>query len=81
MFAQIYALQFDPSQAESHVKFAEQVVTPDLQQQPGFQGMQFLVDRQSGRAMGISYSDFAVPGRAAAERAGSRDLRPQNRDT
>ena len=69
MFAQIYAFQFDPSQAESHVKFVEQVVASDLRRQPGFKGMQLLIDRERGRALGVSYWASEATARAAAERS------------
>lgn len=79
MFAQIYAFQFDPSQAKSHVTSVEQVVAPDLRQQPGFQGMPLLVDRERGRALGVSYWASETTARAAGC-AGSRDPQPRDRD-
>lgn len=77
MFAQIYAFQFDPSQAESHVKFVEQVVAPDLRRQPGFKGMQLLIDRERGRALGVSYWASEATARAAADRSANPPAPPE----
>ena len=69
MFAQVYAYQADSSQTEADVQFVKQVVLPDLQSRRGFKGGRLLVDRQSGRAFGITYWENEAEARAAAERS------------
>lgn len=69
MFAQVYSYQSDPSQTETDVQFVKQVVLSDMQNVRGFQGLRLLVDRQTGRCLGISYWATEADARAAAEQS------------
>src|SRR5687768_2285867 len=71
MFAQVYSYQSDPSQLEADLQFVKKFVLPDLQSMRGFKGGRMLVDRQTGRALGISYWENQADARAAAERVAS----------
>jgi heme-degrading monooxygenase HmoA len=69
MFVQTYSYQADPAQTEAVSQFVKHVVVPDIQRQHGFQGLQALVDRQSGKGLGISYWATEADARAAATAA------------
>jgi heme-degrading monooxygenase HmoA len=69
MFAQVFSFECDPAQAESMLQFFKKVVAPDLQRQPGFQGVQNLTNSESGHWLGISYWGSEAEARTAAERA------------
>ena len=76
MFAQTYAYQADPTQTEAVSKFVKHVVVPDIQRQHGFKGLRALVDRQTGKGLGISYWETEADARAAAKTAANPPLPP-----
>jgi heme-degrading monooxygenase HmoA len=67
MFAYTFSYQADPSQTEAVSQFVKHVVVADIQRQHGFKGMRALVDRQSGKGLGISYWETEADARAAAK--------------
>ncbi len=67
MFAQTYSYQSDPSQVEADVQFVKHVVVADMQKLHGFKGLRLLVNRQTGRALGVSYWENEADARAAGE--------------
>ena len=69
MFAEVFSYQSDPAQVEAHVEFVKHVVMPDNQKAPGFKSFQMLVDRQTGRSVGITYWENEADARAAAEQS------------
>ena len=76
MFAQTYSFQADPSQTEAVSQFVKHVVVPDIQRGHGFRGLCALVDRQSGKGLGISYWETEADARVAAEMAANPPLPP-----
>ncbi len=66
MFAYTFSYQADPSQTEAVSQFVKRVVVPDIQRQHGFKGLRALVDRQTGKGLGISYWETEADARAAA---------------
>ena len=69
MFAEVFSYQSDPAQVETIMEFVKHVVMPDIQKAPGFKSFHTLVDRQTGRWLGITYWENEADARAAAEQS------------
>jgi heme-degrading monooxygenase HmoA len=80
MFVEVFSYQSDPSQVEAHVEFVKHVVMPDNHKLPGFKGLQMLVDRQTGRSLGITYWANEADARAAAEQSANPPQPPAGVD-
>jgi heme-degrading monooxygenase HmoA len=76
MFAHTYSYQLDPSETESSIQFMQHVVVPDIQSQPGFKGVRALVNRQSGKGIGITYWETEADASAAAQVAANPPTPP-----
>lgn len=83
MFVEVFSYQSDPdpSQLEGHVEFVKHVVMPIAQKEPGFKGFQMLVDRQTGRSLGITYWENEANARAAAEQSLNPPQTPEGVET
>ena len=55
MHARLTTLQGDPERIEGAVQVARDEVLPTLREQDGWKGFTVLVDRSSGRMLGISF--------------------------
>jgi heme-degrading monooxygenase HmoA len=55
MHARISTLQMEPSRIDDAVSRLKEEVVPDLEQTDGYKGFTLMVDRQSGKAVGVSF--------------------------
>jgi heme-degrading monooxygenase HmoA len=77
MHARLSTLQLDASRVDDAVGRLEQEIVPELEQANGFKGFTAMVDRQSGKIVGVSFweSEQAMQeaeelGQSARQRAG-----------
>jgi len=54
MFARVTTLQVSPDRIEETARFGREQVLPAMQGRPGFKAMYYLIDREHGRALGIT---------------------------
>lgn len=54
MFARVSTYQGPPDQIDKGVRHAQESILPRIQEMDGFQGVYFLVDRQSGKGLSIT---------------------------
>lgn len=69
MFARVSTYQGDPGQAEAGIDYARQSIVPRVRQVEGFEGLYYLVDRQSGKALSITFWESEEAMRASEEEA------------
>jgi heme-degrading monooxygenase HmoA len=64
MHARVSTLQLDPSRVDESVNRLKEEIVPELEQANGFKGFTAMVDRQSGKVIGVSFweSDEAMRG-------------------
>ncbi len=55
MFARVSQYLQDPDGLDAAVRFGEDNIVSQLQTAPGFLGLEFMIDRVSGRALSITY--------------------------
>jgi heme-degrading monooxygenase HmoA len=55
MHARLSTLQLDPSRIDDAIRGLEERDVGELEKQEGFKGLTLLVDRQSGKAVGVSF--------------------------
>jgi heme-degrading monooxygenase HmoA len=55
MHARISTLQMDPSRVDDVVSTAKDQIVSELEQADGFKGFTLMVDRQSGKGVGVSF--------------------------
>lgn len=74
-YARLATYQADPSKLEDSIRFAREQGIAIFRQQPGFQGVLLLVDRQSGKTIGVTLweSEAAQAAAAAGAVSQSRD--------
>jgi heme-degrading monooxygenase HmoA len=77
MHARHSTLQLDTSRVDDAISRIEQEIVPELEQASGFKGFTAMVDRQSGKIVGVSFweSEEAMReaeelGQSARQRAG-----------
>jgi len=54
MFARLGISQGAPEHLDAAIRWAREQTLPDLERLPGFKGLYVLVDRQTGKGVGIS---------------------------
>ncbi len=54
MFARVSTLQGDPKESEKAIQTAEEQVVPKIRELKGCKGFYYLVDRSSGKSLGIT---------------------------
>ena len=64
-YVRMTTLQADPSKVEAGIRFAREQALAILRQQPGFEGLQFLVDRASGKMVAVVQWESEATARAA----------------
>lgn len=87
MHARVTTVQMQPEKADDAIAGLEQNDVPTFKQLAGFKGFTLLVDRESGKGIGISFweseqamkaSEEAVKGsRARAAESGGASAEPQ----
>jgi heme-degrading monooxygenase HmoA len=77
MHARVSTLQLDPSRVDQAVSRLEEEIVPELEGANGFKGFTAMVDRQSGRIVGVSFwesedamRDSEELGQSSRQRAG-----------
>jgi heme-degrading monooxygenase HmoA len=78
VFARVSTYQGDPAQIDEGLNFARENVLPRIQQVDGFEGVFYLVDRQSGKALSMTLWESEEAMRASEEE-GNR-LRSESAD-
>ena len=69
MFARVRAYQGDPGQIDEGLNYARENILPRVQQVDGFEGVYYLVDRESGKALTITLWESEEALRASEEEA------------
>lgn len=69
MFARVSTYQGPPDQIDEGVRHAQESILPRIQGLDGFQGVYFLVDRQSGKGLSITLWESEETMRASEEAA------------
>ena len=64
-----YDLPRSPDQIDEGVRYAQENIVPWVQEVDGFEGVYFLVDRQSGKALTITLWESEETLRASEEEA------------
>lgn len=87
MHARVTTVVMDPARADDAIAQVEQNMVPKWKELDGFKGFTLLVDRESGKGIGMTYweseeamraSEEAVsPGRQAVADAGGASGEPQ----
>lgn len=54
MFARVSTYQGDPAQIDAGLARVREDIIPRVQQLDGFKGLQYLVDRESGKSLSIT---------------------------
>ncbi len=54
MFARVTTIEGSSERIDEVTRYARERVLPAMQGQPGFKGMHLLIDRQNGKALGIT---------------------------
>lgn len=54
MYARVSTYQGPPDQIDAGVRYTQENIVPRVHQIDGFEGVYFLVDRQSGKALSIT---------------------------
>lgn len=69
MFARVSTYQGPTDQIDQGVRFAQENIVPRVQEVEGFEGVYFLVDRQSGKTLSITLWESEEAMRASEEEA------------
>jgi heme-degrading monooxygenase HmoA len=69
MLARVSTYQGPPDQIDDGVRYAQENIVPRVQEIDGFEGVYFLVDRQSGKALSITLWESEETMRASEEEA------------
>ncbi len=69
MFARVSTYQGPPDQIDDGVRYAQENIVPRVHEIDGFEGVYFLVDRQSGKALSITLWESEEAMRASEEEA------------
>ncbi len=69
MFARVSTYQGSPQQIDEGLDHARQSILPRVQEVDGFEGVYYLVDRQSGKALSITLWESEEAMRASEEEA------------
>lgn len=69
MFARVSHFQEHADNLDEAVRVGEEQLIPQLKAKPGFLGAQFLIDRESGRSLAITYWDSSDAMRDSENRA------------
>ena len=69
MFARVSTYQGDPAQIDQGLDYARENILPRVKQVDGFEGVYYLVDRQSGKALTITLWKSEEALRASEEEA------------
>ncbi len=72
MFARVTTVQASPNHIEEMLRYVREEVLPANQAQAGFKGMHHLVDRKSGRMLGITLWETEEALRATEDTARER---------
>ena len=78
MFARVSAYRGDPAQIDKGLDHARENILPRVQQIEGFEGVYYLVDRESGKALTITLWESEEAMRASEEAA--NQLRSESAD-
>ena len=55
MFVRASTIQADPAKAEEGNRFYAEQTVPSIQSQPGFMGALLLIDRGTGKSLGLTF--------------------------
>ena len=69
MFARISTFKGKPEEVDKGISVVKEQVLPKLRSIKGFKGFSFLVDRKSGKTIGITYWDTEQDLKASEESA------------
>lgn len=69
MFARVSTYRGDPGQIGEGVNYARENILPKVRQVDGFEGVYYLVDRESGKALTITLWESEEAMRASEEEA------------
>ena len=69
MFARVSTYRGDPGQIDEGLDYARENILPRVQQVDGCEGVYYLVDRQSGKALSITLWESEEAMRASEEEA------------
>jgi heme-degrading monooxygenase HmoA len=69
MFARVSRYRGDPGQIDEGLNYARESILPRVQQVDGFEGVYYLVDRESGKALTITLWESEEAMRASEEEA------------
>lgn len=69
MFARVNTLQGSPDRVDDAIRDVQERILPGVGQAVGFKGLLMLVDRRSGKALGITLWDSEEQMRASEEQA------------
>ena len=69
MFARVTTYRGDPGQIDEGLNYARESILPRVQQLDGFEGVYYLVDRESGKALTITLWESEEAMRASEEEA------------
>ena len=64
-YVRMTTLQADPSKVEEGIRFAHEQVLATMREQPGFEGMQLLIDRTSGKVISLNQWESEAAAQAA----------------
>ena len=67
MHARISTLEMEPARIDDMVGLAKEQIVPALEQSDGFKGFTLMVDRQSGKGVGVSFWESAEALQASEE--------------
>jgi heme-degrading monooxygenase HmoA len=69
VFARVTTYRGDPGQIDEGLNYARESILPRVQQLDGFEGVYYLVDRESGKALTIALWESEEAMRASEEEA------------
>jgi heme-degrading monooxygenase HmoA len=70
MFARINTFEGSPQDLDASIADVREQVVPACERIPGFEGMVLLVDRSSGKSVGITFWESEAALTASEQRAG-----------
>jgi heme-degrading monooxygenase HmoA len=69
VFARVSTYRGDPGQVDQGLDYARENILPRIQQVDGCEGIYYLVDRESGKALSITFWESEEAMRASEEEA------------
>jgi heme-degrading monooxygenase HmoA len=69
MFARVSYFEGQVDDVDAAVSEVEKRISPQLESVPGFRGMQYLVDREAGRSIAVTFWEDEQSMRASEEEA------------